>query len=87
MPAEQQNARAAEAGKNDIGAAMRILDAALAGKTYLVDDRFSLADLAVSSYLGWLRFMGYDYSSFANVKAWGERCLGRPAAMKTNSPE
>jgi len=30
--------------------------------------------------------MGYDYSSFKNVKAWGERCLGRPAAMKTMEP-
>jgi glutathione S-transferase len=85
IPAEQQNAKAAEAARNDLNAAMRILDAALAGKSYLVDDKFSLADLSVSSYLGWLKFMGYDYSSFANVKAWGERCLGRPAAVKSNS--
>ena len=86
IPAEQQNARAAEAAKNDLGAAMQVLDSALAGKSYLVDDKFSLADLAISSYLGWLMFMGYDYSSFKNVKAWGERCLGRPAAAKSNSP-
>jgi glutathione S-transferase len=86
VPAEQQNAKAAEAAKNDLGAAMQILDSALAGKSYLVDDKFSLADLAVSSYLGWLMFMGYDYSSYENVKAWGERCLGRPAARKTNEP-
>ncbi len=86
VPADQHNARAADAGKNDLGAAMQILDDALAGKSYLVDDKFSLADLAVSSYLGWLMFMGYDYSSFKNVKAWAERCLGRPAAVKTNTP-
>jgi glutathione S-transferase len=85
VPADQQNARAAEVGKSDIGAAMQILDNALAGKSYLVDDKFSLADLAVSSYLGWLMFMGYDYSSFKNVKAWGDRCLGRPASAKTNA--
>jgi len=87
VPAEQQNAKAAEAGKNDLGAALRILDEALAGKSYLVGDRFSLADLAVSSYLGWLQFMGYDLSPFKNVKPWSERCLGRPAALKTNAPE
>jgi glutathione S-transferase len=86
IPAEQHNAKAAEAAKNDMGAAMKIVDDALAGKSYLVDDKFSLADLAVSSYLGWLKFMGYDYSSFKNVTAWGERCLGRPAAVKVNSP-
>lgn len=86
VPAEQHNAKAAEAGKKGIDAAMQILEATLAGRSYLVDDRFSLADLAVSSYLGWLRFMGYDYSSFKNVQAWGDRCLGRPAALKTNRP-
>ncbi len=86
IPTEQQNAKAAEAAKSDLNAAMQILDSALAGKSYLVDDKFSLADLAVSSYLGWMKFMGYDYSSFKNVTAWGERCLGRPAALKTNRP-
>jgi glutathione S-transferase len=61
IPAKQHNAKAAEVGKNDLGAAMQILDRALEGKNYLVDDKFSLADLAVSSYLGWLKFMGDDY--------------------------
>ncbi|HEY3818649.1 MAG TPA: glutathione S-transferase family protein [Polyangiaceae bacterium] len=87
VPDEQKNAKAAEVAKNDLDGAMRILDHALAGKSYLVDDKFSLADLAPSSYLGWLKFMGYDYSSFKNVQAWADRCLGRPAAVKTNSPE
>ncbi len=86
IPAEQHNAKAAEAAKRDFDAKFQILDDALAGKSYLVDDKFSLADLATCSYLGWLRFMGYDYSSFKNVTAWSERCLGRPAAVKTNSP-
>ena len=87
IPAEQQNAKAAEAGKKDLGAALQIVDDALAGKSYLVDDKFSLADLAVSSYLGWLKHMGYDYSSLKNVQAWSEKCLGRPAAVKVNKPE
>src|ERR1700693_5447386 len=38
IPADQRNATAAEVGKNDLGAAMTILDNALAGKSYLVDD-------------------------------------------------
>jgi glutathione S-transferase len=85
IPAEQQNAKAAEQGKKDIDAAVGILDAALVGKTWLVGDAFSLADLAASSYFGWLQHMGYDYASFKNVHAWVERCLGRPAAVKANT--
>jgi glutathione S-transferase len=87
IPAEQQNPQAAEAGKKDLGAAIQVLDEALTGKSYLVDDKFSLADLAASSYFGWLKFMGYDYTHFKNVQAWVDRCLGRPAAVKVNKPE
>jgi glutathione S-transferase len=86
IPAEQHNAKAAEVASRDLGAVMQILEDALAGKSYLMDDKFSLADLAVSSYLGWLMFMGYDYGSFKNVAAWGKSCLGRPAAERTNAP-
>ena len=57
IPAEQHNAKALEAAKAT-PSGMKILDAALAGKSYLLDDKFSMADLAVSSYLGWLQFMG-----------------------------
>jgi glutathione S-transferase len=85
IPAEQHNAKAAEQAKKDLDEKMVILEHALAGKSYLVDDKFSIADLAVSSYLGWLRFMGYDYSAHKSVQAWGDRCLGRPAAIKVNS--
>jgi glutathione S-transferase len=85
IPAEQQNPKAAEAAKADIAAVMKIVDEALAGKSYLVDDKFSLADLAVSSYLGWLKHMGYDYSPFKNVSAWADRCMARPACAKSNS--
>jgi glutathione S-transferase len=86
IPAEQHNAKAAEVAKNDIDASMKVIEKALEGKSYLVDDKFSMADLALSSYFGWLMFMGYDYSSYKNVKAWADRCLGRPAAVKSNSP-
>lgn len=85
VPAEQQNAKAAEAAKAELTEAIQVLDDALAGKTYLMDEKFSLADLAVSSYFGWLKFMGYDCSPFKNVSGWVDRCLGRPAAVKANT--
>lgn len=86
VPAEEHNAKAAESAKTALGGAMKVLDDALAGKSYLVDDKFSLADLATSSYFGWLKFMGFDYSAHKNVTAWVDRCLGRPAAVKVNNP-
>jgi glutathione S-transferase len=84
VPAELQNAKAGEVAKVDLNSAFAILDKALAGKEYLIEGKFSFADLAVSSYLGWLQFMKFDYSQYKNVAAWGQRCLRRPASMKTN---
>src|SRR5579884_3192735 len=81
VPAEQQNAKAAEVAKRDMENVLGILDKVLAGKNYLVDDKFSFADIAVGSYFGWLKFMKYDYSPFKNVQAWADRCLGRRASI------
>jgi glutathione S-transferase len=86
IPADQHNAKAAEAAKADLAKAFDVLEHALDGKSYLVDDKFSFADLAVTSYLGWLQFMGYDFTPWKNVKAWSDRCHARPAVVKTNKP-
>jgi glutathione S-transferase len=83
LPEDQKNAKAGEIAASDLSAAFKVVDDALAGRTYLVGESFSLADLAVTSYLGWLRFMNYDHSQFKNASAWGGRCLGRPAAVTT----
>ncbi len=82
VPAEMHNAKAAEAAKTEADAMLKLLDDALAGKSYLTGDSFTMADLAVSSYTGWLMFMKYDFSSFKKVVAWAERCQARPSFQK-----
>jgi glutathione S-transferase len=65
---------------------LKLLNDALAGRSYLVGDHFTLADLAVCGFFSYLRFMQYDFSRYANVNAWSERCLSRPAAQKAQQP-
>jgi glutathione S-transferase len=84
VPAEQRNARAGEVAKEDLEKLLTLLDDALSGRSYLVGDHFTLADLAVCGFLPYLRFLQYDVSRHANVKAWSERCLSRPAAQKAH---
>jgi len=85
VPADQQNAKAAEAAKKEVGELLGILDKALAGKQFLVGD-YTLADAHVNSFLGWPRHsMGIDFSPFKNVLAWADRCDARPAAKKVNA--
>ena len=64
-----------------------VLDARLAGRTWIMGDDYSIADIAT---LGWVRNMitlyeareliGYD--QFAHVDAWLSRGLARPAVTR-----
>lgn len=64
-----------------------VMDAALVGKTWFLGDQYTIADI---SMLGWVRtlidfyeardLIGFD--NFANVAAWLERGLARPAVQR-----
>ena len=81
-PAEQRNAKAGEAGKQDIEASLKILDSQLEGKQYLLGNDYSLADTHLNSFTDWLRHMKLDFSAYPNVNSWGKRCCDRPAYKK-----
>jgi glutathione S-transferase len=83
-PAEQQNAKAAEAAKKDMEDCLRILNGALEGKQFLVGD-YTLADTHVVSFLDWLRHMKVDLAPYAYLGAWSDRCTGRPAHAKLSA--
>jgi glutathione S-transferase len=78
VPAEQRNAKVAEAAKADVERGLRILDEALEGKSFLLGD-YSLADVHVNSLVDWLRHMKFAVGACARLNAWGQRCTARPA--------
>lgn len=79
FPAEQRNVKAGELAKQDVHALLDILDRALAGRTYLVGDDFSLADLHLSSWVSYLGRNSMDLAPYAAIAGWNERCSRRPA--------
>jgi glutathione S-transferase len=78
FPAEQHNAKAAEAALSDTNGCLKILDRALDGRQYLLAG-YTLADAHVNSLVNWLRFMKLDFSEYQNLNAWSQRCEARPA--------
>jgi glutathione S-transferase len=72
---------------NRIQAPLRVLDAELAKGSYLLADRFTLADLNVAAVLSWGPLIGLDLKPQPNVHAWLARCMARPAAPKSALPE
>ena len=80
-PPELQNPKVVEKATADIGELLGILDAALAGKQFLVGE-YTLADAHLNSFCDWLRHMKLDFSKAPNVNAWSARCAERPAYKK-----
>ncbi|MGA7872403.1 MAG: glutathione binding-like protein, partial [Candidatus Binatus sp.] len=59
-----------------------VLEGALKGKEYLLGKNFSIADLNVAAVMSWIPMMKLDLSSWPNVAAWLQKCLGREANKK-----
>jgi GST-like protein len=66
---------------------LRVLDTRLAGRQWIMDDEYSIADIAT---IGWVRnLIGFyearelvHYDQLKHVPAWLERCLARPAVQR-----
>jgi glutathione S-transferase len=73
--------RKSMAGYGSLADVISTLDAALAGRSYLVGDRFTAADLLVGSYVGW----GMRFGTIEKRPAFEpyvERLFARPAAVR-----
>jgi glutathione S-transferase len=71
--------------KKNLLAAFTLLDKHLAGKQFLVGDKFSVADIYLFVVANWGRFQDIDIAQWPNLKAFQARIRARPgveAAMK-----
>lgn len=66
---------------------LAVLDKRLDGRKFLVNDEYSIADIAVFPWVGCLdqfyeasEFLGL--TNYKNVQQWFERCANRPAAKR-----
>jgi glutathione S-transferase len=59
-----------------------VLDAALAGRDWLIGDAFSVADLNVASVMYLMKLVSFDYSAHTNVQRWADACYARPALAR-----
>lgn len=66
------------------GRAMEVLDRMLSTKQWLVDDKFSVADVAVGSYLNYVPifFPRVNMKIYPNIARYMNNCASRPAFAK-----
>jgi glutathione S-transferase len=81
----EQTPAVLEAASAGLETACDVLEAALAGKTYLCGDQFTLADICYAPYLEYA--MGTEARdrilAHPNLAAWWKRVSARPAWQKT----
>jgi glutathione S-transferase len=80
LPEAERNAAAADSAERRLQKPLGVLEDALAGRDYLVGNRFTVADLNVAVVLSVISRFKLDISHFPKVHAWLGKCLGRPAA-------
>jgi glutathione S-transferase len=73
--------RKAMAGYGSLADVVSTLDAALAGRSYLVGDRFSAADVYVGSHIGWGMIFG-TLEKRPAFERYFERLSSRPALIR-----
>ncbi len=80
-PAEKRDMKAVEASRLKSGELAKILDAALAGRMYVVGP-FSMGDIPIGCEVQrWMR-LPMERPRLANLEAWFERLCARPAFKK-----
>lgn len=79
FPESQRDAAKGDAAAERAKVPLAVLDGQLAGREFLVNDRFTVADLNVASVVGWVTVAGIDLGPFPQVGAWLGRCSQRPA--------
>jgi glutathione S-transferase len=84
FPVDQHNAKAGEAAKQDIATCLKIVDEALDQREFLLGD-YSLVDTHLNGFMEWLRMLKLDFSPFARLNAWSDRCRARPAFAQVMS--
>ena len=83
LPPEDRDAeRLAEALKV-LAPPFKVLDGALDGRSYLLGDAFTVADLNVAAVIS--RAIDMDLSATPRVADWLKRCLERPAAREARA--
>jgi glutathione S-transferase len=74
-----ESRRAQLAQKRELGhAALAVMEQQLATRSYFVDERFTIADIALYAYTHVADQGGFELERYPAIRAWLQRCADRP---------
>ena len=81
-PEDKRNPAVTEGAANGLQRPLKVLNAALQGRDWLVGDAFSVADLNVASVMHLMKAIDFSYAEHGNVQRWADACYARPALAR-----
>ena len=84
LPEAERSAEKAAAGRTQFATVGKVLSDALAGRSYLLGEQFSAADVMIGSTLAWASFMGL-LDGFPALASYVERLVQRPAYQRAQA--
>ena len=78
-PAKDRNVAAIEAAAKRVGQRLAVLDAQLAGRTYILGDRLTAADIGCGALMYRYFTLDIPRPQLGNVEAWYQRLTARQA--------
>ena len=81
-PKDKRNPKAIAAASTGLQRPLKVLDAALTGRDWLIGSAFSVADLNVACVMHLLKMIRFEYAEHTNVQRWADACYARPALAR-----
>lgn len=85
MPADRKDPAIVEKAQKALLPLFTLLDQALTNKSYLIGNRFTLADLHMASVVNVAVGLGFNVANYPAVHTWIKACHDRPAWHKVCS--
>lgn len=81
-PEEKRNPKVVEGAGKGLQRPLKVLDAALSGRDWLIGNHFSVADLNVAAVMHLMKMINFTYAEHSNVQRWANACYARPALAR-----
>ena len=82
VPAPQKDEKIIERAKAKLPEKFGVLNKSLENKEYMVDDKYSLADINLASVANIGLGLGMSYKEYPHISTWLEKIKSRPAYKK-----
>jgi glutathione S-transferase len=82
MPEEKRDAKVIERARKGLQRPLKVLNAALAHRAFLLGNVFSVADLNVASVMYLFKSIQIDCSDYTHITRWLEACYARSALAR-----